>query len=97
MINKLDTLSPGKLSSGPVRRIESGAGESRSGTAAEAAPMRAGSSHGKTLLERASTQAHSAPDVDTARVSEVKAAIARGEFSIDPKAVARAFINMESS
>lgn len=99
MINKLDTLSPGKLLAGSVRRIESGAADNRSTAAPVAVPSRASTSAstGKSLLERASERANHSPDVDLVRVDEIKTAIARGEFSIDAKAVARAFIHMESA
>lgn len=101
MINKLDTLTSGKLTAGSVRRIESGTTEARTGAASASAPApapaRASASSGKSLLERAGERASQTPDVDLARVDEIKTAIARGEFSIDAKAVARAFIQMESA
>jgi len=99
MINKLDTLSPGKLATGSVRRIESGTAEARTAAAAAPAPAqpRASASTGKSLLERAGERANQAPEVDLARVDEIRTAIARGEFSIDAKAVAHAFIRMESA
>lgn len=92
MINKIDNLSPSL-----VRRIEARAAEARAGTAPEAAPARASTPTGKTLIEQAGERARSSPDINSARVNEVKVAIARGEFSIDPQAVARAFIRMESA
>lgn len=96
MINKIDHLPPSRPSAG-IRRIDSGSAESRAATP-DAAPARASTAAaGKSLLERATSSAKSGPDVDTARVIEIKTAIARGEFNIDPKAVARAFINMESA
>ena len=96
MINKIDNLPASRASAG-IRRIDSGSAESRA-TLPDPAPARASTAAaGKGLLERATNSAKSGPDVDTARVNEIKTAIARGEFSIDPKAVARAFINMESA
>lgn len=92
MVNKIDNLSPSV-----VRRIEARSVEARANTSPEAAPARSSTTPGKTLVERATDRAKSGPDVDMARVSAVKTAIARGEFSIDPQAVARAFINMESA
>mgnify|MGYP000057578696 CR=1 FL=1 len=92
MVNKIDNLSPSV-----VRRIEARSAEARANTSPEAAPARISLPSGKTLVERATDRAKSGPDVDMARVSAVKTAIARGEFSIDPQAVARAFINMESA
>ncbi|MES2719395.1 MAG: flagellar biosynthesis anti-sigma factor FlgM [Pseudomonadota bacterium] len=91
MLNKIDNLSPSV-----VRRIEARSAEARASTP-DAAPTRISTPPGKTLVERASERAKSEPDVDMARVNAVKTAIARGEFSIDPQAVARAFINMESA
>lgn len=95
MINKIDNLPPSSPSAG-VRRIDSDSTESRAAMP-NAAPARTSSATGKSLLERATDSAKSSPDVDAARVSEIKIAIARGEFSIDSKAVARAFINIESA
>lgn len=92
MVNKIDNLSPSL-----VRRIEARAADARTGKAPETAPARTSAPAGKTLIEQAGERARSSPDVNSARVNDVKAAIARGEFSIDPRAVARAFINMESA
>ncbi len=95
MINKIDNLPASRPSAGG-RRIDSGSAESRPAMP-NAASARTSTTAGKSLLERATNSAKSGTDVDIARVSEIKTAIARGEFSIDPKAVARAFINMESA
>lgn len=92
MVNKIDNMS-----SSPVRRIEARSADARPATSTEAAPARAKAQPGKTLMEQASERARSSPEVNNVRVGEVKAAIARGEFTIDPKAVARAFIRMESA
>ena len=106
MLNKIDSASPvrasGSVSSPSViRRIASGSAEARDATATRSGPAsgnaRAGTEIGKGLLERAGERAQSTPEVDTARVDEVKAAIARGEFRIDSKAVARAFMALESA
>lgn len=102
MINKIDNSSPGRAASSVpsasiVRRIASDSAEPRAASASTFAPSRTNAEAGKSLLARASERAQSSPDVDITRVNEVKSAIARGEFSIDPKAVARAFINMENA
>jgi len=102
MINKIDNSSPVRpsasvQSSGVVRRIASGSAEPQAAASQASASPRASSGTGKSLLERAGERAKASPDADMARVNEVKAAITRGEFSIDAKAVARAFINMESA
>lgn len=98
MISKIDTMSSGRPASttstnGVARTLASGS------EAPLPAPMpaRNGSTSGRGLLERAGEAARSAPDADLARVNDIRTAIARGEFNIDAKAVARAFIRMESA
>lgn len=98
----INNTSPGRpttsvQSSSVVRRITPDSSEPRATGTSSPAPSRASVATGKSVLERAGDSAKSTPDVDLARVNEVKTAIARGEFNIDPKAVARAFINMESA
>ncbi len=50
---------------------------------------------GSKLLERLEKSLASLPDVDSARVAEVKAAIENGEFEIDADAIADAMIRFE--
>lgn len=93
MVSKIDSPSPS-----PLRRIESLTSEPHQAPAPISPPARntASAQVGKSLLERASSEADNSPHVDVARVNDIKAAIAQGEFKIDPNAVARAFLKMES-
>ena len=52
---------------------------------------------GAKLLERLEKSLASLPDVDSARVAEVKAAIENGEYQIDADAIAEAMIRFERS
>jgi len=102
MISKIDNSSPVRASasvpsSAVVRRIAPGSAEPQAAASQASASPRASAGTSKSLLERAGERASAAPDVDMARVNDIKSAITRGEFSIDAKAVARAFINMESA
>lgn len=47
-----------------------------------------------SLIERAKAAAEHVPEVDRQKVDDIKQAIARGEFHINPKAVAQAFVSM---
>ena len=49
------------------------------------------------LLERLEKSLASVPDIDSARVAEVKAAIENGEYQIDADAIAAAMIRLERS
>lgn len=88
----------GSPSASPLRRIEPLAYESRAAPTSESTPARSTASPqvSKSLLELATNQASASPDIDAARVNEIKTAISQGEFKIDPKAVAGAFLKMES-
>ncbi|WP_068859002.1 flagellar biosynthesis anti-sigma factor FlgM [Perlucidibaca aquatica] len=93
MLNKVDGAS-----SNVIRRIESRSSESPSPFKAETSTSsNANKDVLPTLTERAQSLAKASPDVDMSRVRDIKDAISRGEFTIDAKAVARAFIAMESA
>ena len=47
------------------------------------------------LLERLDKSLSALPDVDAARVDEIKAAIANGEYEIDADAIASAMLRLE--
>lgn len=47
-----------------------------------------------SLIERAKAAAEHVPEVDRQKVDDIKQAIARGEFQVNPKAVAQAFVSM---
>lgn len=50
-----------------------------------------------SLMERAKVAVEQMPEVDRQKVDDIKLAIARGEFQINPKAVAQAFVSMTLS
>lgn len=52
---------------------------------------------GAKLLERLEKSLASLPDVDSARVAEIKAAIENGNYEIDADAIASAMIRLERS
>lgn len=65
--------------------------------AASSAPAQAASpssSAASSLLDRAKEAAAHTPEVDRQHVDDIKRAIARGEFQVNPKAVAQAFVTM---
>ncbi len=47
-----------------------------------------------SLIERAKAAAEHVPEIDRQKVDDIKQAIARGEFQVNPKAVAQAFVSM---
>lgn len=98
MVSKIDNSTPGSLRRVDTARAEGVAKAQSTATAAGPAcasqPARAAAG---SLLERATQLAAAAPEVDQARVDSIKAAIANGEYRIDPEATARAFIDMELS
>ncbi len=95
MVSKIDNSTPGML-----RRVDSarteGLARSANTPATDSASQPSRAPAG-SLLERATTLAAAAPEIDQARVDSIKAAIAQGEYRIDPEATARAFIAMELS
>ena len=61
-------------------------------TAAEASPSISSTS---TLLAEMESRAHSAPDIDEAKVEAVRQAIQSGELSIDYDKLAQKMLNFE--
>lgn len=49
-----------------------------------------------SLLARAEAAAASTPPVDSQKVADIKLAMSRGEFRVDARAVAQAFLAMET-
>lgn len=103
-INSAPTHRPELVRNDASKRNEA-ASESRatSGTSAaqanaEAAPITksagAQSTSVSSLIERAKAAAEHVPEVDRQKVDDIKQAIARGEFQVNPKAVAQAFVSM---
>jgi negative regulator of flagellin synthesis FlgM len=103
-INSAPTHRPELVRNDASKRNEA-ASESRAtpGTSAaqanaEAAPtVKATGSQStsvSSLIERAKAAAEHVPEVDRQKVDDIKQAIARGEFQVNPKAVAQAFVSM---
>lgn len=59
-----------------------------------AKPTGAQSTSVSSLIERAKVAAEHVPEVNRQQVDDIKQAIARGEFQVNPKAVAQAFVSM---
>jgi flagellar biosynthesis anti-sigma factor FlgM len=103
-INSAPAHRPDLVRNDANKRTEA-ASESRatSGTSAaqanaEAAPtVKATGSQSTSvtsLIERAKAAAEHVPEVNRQKVDDIKQAIARGEFQVNPKAVAQAFVSM---
>lgn len=92
MLNKIDVAS-----SSPIRRSEARNPDSLANAAKPESSAPKTSREGLLPLnERALDVAKASPDVNMSRVEQIKQAISRGEFTLDAKAVARAFIAMEN-
>ena len=105
MANRIGPVDPGTIGKAGGKVEESGTSRKVSGRAgaAEAPQGRAAASDtveltsGAQLLERLEKSLAGLPDVDSARVAEVKAAIENGEYRIDADAIADAMIRLERS
>ena len=105
MANRIGPVDPGAIGkagnkvdeTSTSRKLTGGAG------AADAPQGRATTSDtveltsGAKLLERLEKSLAGLPDVDSARVAEVKLAIENGEYRIDADAIADAMIRFERS
>ena len=89
--NKVDEATTGRKVSGDTRAT-GGAAPSRAPTN-DTVELTSSAQ----LLERLEKSLASLPDVDSARVAEVKAAIENGEYQIDADAIAAAMIRLERS
>jgi len=97
MVSKLDnTGSPVPLRRGDMPRPASVARAPEGSSAPTASTDRSSAATGSSLLARATDIARAAPEIDDAKVARIKEALAKGEFQINPDAIARAFIDMES-
>ena len=105
MANRIGPVDPGTIGKSGNKVEETGTGRKVSGrTDATDSPQgRAATSDtveltsGAQLLERLEKSLAGLPDVDSARVAEVKAAIENGEYRIDADAIADAIIRLERS
>ncbi|MEO6699137.1 MAG: flagellar biosynthesis anti-sigma factor FlgM [Paraperlucidibaca sp.] len=68
--------------------------QGRSNTSATSHMAGASNTSASSLIERAKAAAEQVPEVDRQKVDDIKLAIARGEFHVNPKAVAQAFVSM---
>jgi len=90
----------GGFNSVPLRRTEQARTEKSGGNAPTASASSAGqasATRNESLLARAERASAGAQEIDQAKVDEIKAAISRGEFKVDSRAVARAFMDLEAA
>ena len=106
MTNRIGPVDPGAIGKAGNKVDEAGTSRKTSGDsgAAVAAPKGRAASNdtvqltsGAKLLERLEKSLAGLPDVDSARVAEVKAAIENGSYQIDADAIADAMIRFERS
>ena len=105
MTNRIGPVDPGAIGKAGNKVDEAGTSRKVSGgSSAPAAPQGRAASNdtveltsGAKLLERLEKSLAALPDVDSARVAEVKAAIENGEYQIDADAIASAMIRLEKS
>jgi len=106
MTNRIGPVDPGAIGKAGNKVDETGTNRKVSGSSglAPAAPQGRAASNdtveltsGAKLLERLEKSLAALPDVDSARVAEVKAAIENGEYQIDSDAIADAMIRLERS
>ena len=89
--NKVGETSSGRKVSGDERSADSSTrGAARTGDTVNL-------TSGAKLLERLEKSLAGLPDIDSARVEEIKAAIAKGEYEIDADAIASAMIRLDRS
>ena len=106
MTNRIGPVDPGAIGKAGNKVDEAGSSRKVSGGAGTtpAAPQGRAASNdtvqltsGAKLLERLEKSLAALPDVDSARVAEVRAAIENGEYQIDADAIADAMIRLERS
>lgn len=91
------------VSATPLRRPDAARAESAGAAARPAAPASAPAAatvtsvRSNSLLARAEQAMAGTPEIDQKKVDDIKAAISRGEFKVDARAVARAFLDMEQA
>ncbi|WP_022955814.1 flagellar biosynthesis anti-sigma factor FlgM [Perlucidibaca piscinae] len=97
MVSKLDnTGSPVPLRRADMARATAVARPPESSSAPTASTDRSSAAASSSLLARATDIARAAPEIDEAKVARIKEALAKGEFQMNPDAIARAFMDMES-
>ena len=105
MTNRIGPVDPSAIGKAGNKVEETGSGRKVSGSAGatEAPQGRASTSDtveltsSAQLLERLEKGLAGLPDVDAARVTEVRTAIENGEYTIDADAIADAMIRFERS
>ncbi len=89
--NKVDDAGLSRVSGGEKGSAKAGSGSAAAGS--ETVNLTSGGQ----LLSRLEQSLAAAPAVDSAKVAEVKAAIASGNFEIDSTAIADAMLRFERS
>ena len=107
MTNRIGPVDPGSIGkagnnkvdeASTSRKVSGSAGASRdAGQSAATTNDTVELTSGAKLLERLEKSLAGLPDVDAAKVAEVKAAIENGEYQIDADAIADAMIRFERS
>jgi len=91
MVDKIGSYNTTPLRRSEPARTEKPGGRAGAGTAQPA------TTRNESLLARAERAGAAAQEIDQSRVDDIKAAISRGEFKVDARAVARAFLDLETA
>ncbi|REH36736.1 FlgM family anti-sigma-28 factor [Paraperlucidibaca baekdonensis] len=98
MVDNISSLPPKRLdvARNEATKSTDALRESRAAEASARTEDTKATSHSasNSLVDRAKAAAHEAPEIDRQKVDDIKLAIARGEFQVNPKAVAQAFVSM---
>jgi len=89
----------GGFNSVSLRRTEQTRTEKSGSSLSATPPTRdlAKAMRNESLLARAERASAGAQEIDQAKVDEIKSAIRRGELKVDSRAVARAFLDLETA
>lgn len=96
-MNKIDGISPIKntVAKESPRQMPSAPAEQDGNSAAEAS-SNVVLTDAAQKLQQAEKQLKSAPEIDEARVAEIKAAIDNGQYEVDPESVAAKLADLEA-
>ena len=105
MTNRIGPVDPSAIGKAGNKVEETGSGRKVSGSAgaAEAPQSRASTSDtveltsSAQLLERLEKSLAALPEIDNARVDEIRSAIERGDYEIDASAIADAMLRFDRS
>lgn len=98
-VKGLDSSKAGRTEAGQAPSVNRAAADTRGGATEPTAPV------GDTVrltdaaqaLSRLEAQVKSAPDVDSQRVEQLRAAIANGSYKVDADAIAAKLLNFDAS